>query len=135
MRSRKGGQLCALRCRKPHLWQRMCYEVMSYHALAKGRAAVRAAVPQTAFVAGDERVRGRTPDNVVALALGKHGEHFVRCGKILLMCDDFPAGSDEVYILRNFACILPQLLFAYGTRPAQVRRAVDSFNQGKWEDL
>ncbi len=80
MRSRKGGQPCALRCRQPHLWQRMCYEVMSYHALAKGRAAVRAAVPQTAFVAGDERVRGRTPDDVVALALGKHGEHFVRCG-------------------------------------------------------
>ena len=55
--------------------------------------------------------------------------------KILLMCESFPVGSDEVYILRNFASILPQLLFAYGTRYPQVRRAVDAFNQGKWEDL
>jgi len=43
--------------------------------------------------------------------------------------------SDEVYILRNFATILPQLLFVYGTRPAQVRRAINAFNQGKREDL
>jgi len=27
------------------------------------------------------------------------------------------------------------LLFAYGTRTEQVRRAVDLFNQGRWEDL
>ena len=53
--------------------------------------------------------------------------------KILLMCEIFPVGSDEVYILRNFASILPQLLFAYGTRYPQVRRAVDAFNQGKWK--
>ncbi len=55
--------------------------------------------------------------------------------KILFMCDSFPTGSDEVYILRNFAIILPQLLFAYGTRASQVRRALDAFNLGKWEDL
>jgi len=41
--------------------------------------------------------------------------------KILLMCDGFPAESDEVFILRNFAIILPQLLFGYGTRTEQVR--------------
>ena len=29
---------------------------------------------------------------------------------------------------------LPQL-FVYGTRTEQVRRAVDLFNQGRWEDL
>ena len=51
------------------------------------------------------------------------------------MCETFPVGSDEVYILRNFAGILPQLLFAHGTRYPQVRREVDAFNQGKWEDL
>jgi hypothetical protein len=55
--------------------------------------------------------------------------------KILHMCDGFPAESDEVFILRNFAIILPQLLFVYGTRTEQVRRADDLFNQGKWEDL
>jgi len=55
--------------------------------------------------------------------------------KILHMCDEFPAESDEVFILRNFAIILPQLLFVYGTRTEQVRRADDLFNQGKWEDL
>jgi len=48
---------------------------------------------------------------------------------------DFPRRSDEVYILRNLAGILPQLLFVYGTCYPQVRRAVDTFNQGKWEDL
>jgi len=31
--------------------------------------------------------------------------------KILLMCEGFPVGSNEVYILQNFACILPQLLY------------------------
>ena len=41
--------------------------------------------------------------------------------KILHMCDGFPAESDEVFILRNFAIILPQLLFVYGTRTEQVR--------------
>jgi len=55
--------------------------------------------------------------------------------KILHMCDGFRAESDEVFILRNFAIILPQLLFVYGTRTEQVRRAVDFFNQGKWQDL
>ncbi len=40
--------------------------------------------------------------------------------KILLLCEEFPAGSDEVYILRNFACIIPQLLFVYGTHTEQV---------------
>ncbi len=55
--------------------------------------------------------------------------------KILHMCDGFPAESDEVFILRNFAIILPQLLFVYGTRTEQVCRADDLFNQGKWEDL
>ena len=55
--------------------------------------------------------------------------------KILLLCEGFPAGSDEVYVLRNFACIIPQLLFVYGTRTEQVRRTVNIFNQGKWEDL
>ena len=55
--------------------------------------------------------------------------------KILHMCDEFPAESDEVFILRNFAIILPQLLFVYGTRTEQVCRADDLFNQGKWEDL
>jgi hypothetical protein len=30
---------------------------------------------------------------------------------------------------------LPQLLFVYGTRTEQVRRAHDLFNQGRWEDL
>ena len=51
------------------------------------------------------------------------------------MCEGFPVESDEVFILRNFAITLPQLLFVYGTRTEQVRRAVDLFNQGKWEDL
>ena len=55
--------------------------------------------------------------------------------KILYMCEGFPAKSDEVFILRNFAITLPQLLFVYGTRTEQVRRAVDLFNQGRWEDL
>ena len=55
--------------------------------------------------------------------------------KILHMCDGFPAESDEVFILRNFAITLPQLLFVCGTRTEQVRRAVDLFNQGRWEDL
>jgi len=55
--------------------------------------------------------------------------------KILHMCEGFPVESDEVFILRNFAITLPQLLFVYGTRTEQVRRAVDLFNQGKWEDL
>ena len=51
------------------------------------------------------------------------------------MCEGFPAKSDEVFILRNFDITLPQLLFVYGTRTEQVRRAVDLFNQGRWEDL
>jgi hypothetical protein len=52
------------------------------------------------------------------------------------MCEGFPAGSDEVFILGNLASILPQLLFVYGTRTEQVRRrAVDLFDQGRWEDL
>jgi hypothetical protein len=55
--------------------------------------------------------------------------------KILHMCEGFPAESDEVFILRNLAITLPQLLFVYGTRTEQVRRAVDLFNQGRWEDL
>jgi hypothetical protein len=55
--------------------------------------------------------------------------------KILFMCLGFPIGSDEVYILRNFISILPQLLFVYGTRSEQVRRAVDLFDQGEGEDL
>jgi len=38
-------------------------------------------------------------------------------------------------ILRNLASILPQLLFVYGTRAEQVRRAHDLFNKGRWEDL
>jgi hypothetical protein len=46
----------------------------------------------------------------------------------------FPVGSDEVYILQNFASIMPQRLFVYGTRSEQVRRA-DLFDQGKGEDL
>jgi hypothetical protein len=55
--------------------------------------------------------------------------------KILLMCESFPDCSDEVYILRNLASILSQLLFVYGTRTEQVRRAHDLFNQGRWQDL
>jgi hypothetical protein len=48
------------------------------------------------------------------------------------MCESFPHGSDEVYILRNLASIL---LFVYGTRTEEARRAHDLFNQGRWEDL
>ena len=48
------------------------------------------------------------------------------------MCESFPDGSDEVYILRNLASIL---LFVYGTRREEARRAHDLFNQGRWEDL
>jgi hypothetical protein len=55
--------------------------------------------------------------------------------KILHMCKGFPAESDEVFILRNFAITLPQLLFVYGTRTEQGRRTVYLFNQGRWEDL
>ena len=55
--------------------------------------------------------------------------------KIFFMCESFPDGSDEVYILRNLASILPQLLFVYGTRTEQVRRAHDLFIQGRWEVL
>ena len=55
--------------------------------------------------------------------------------KVLFMCDGFPVGSDERYILRHFAIVLPQLFFAFGTRPAHVSRAADLFDQGKWEKL
>jgi hypothetical protein len=51
------------------------------------------------------------------------------------MCEGFPAGSDEVFILGNLASILPQLLFVYGTRTEQVRKAADLFDQGRLEDL
>ena len=55
--------------------------------------------------------------------------------KVLQMCEGFPAGSDEVFILGNLASILPQLLFVYGTRTEQVRKAADLFDQGRLEDL
>jgi hypothetical protein len=47
------------------------------------------------------------------------------------MCEGFPVGSHEAYFSRNFA----SLLFVYGKRSEQICRAVDLFDQGKWEDL
>jgi hypothetical protein len=43
--------------------------------------------------------------------------------------------SRKIRYFPDAGCIRSQLVFVYDTRSEQVRRAVDLFDQGKWEDL
>jgi hypothetical protein len=54
---------------------------------------------------------------------------------VLLLCVQFPQGSDERYIMRNFAQIFLPLLYVFGRSDSAIDKAQKLFNAGKWADL
>ena len=55
--------------------------------------------------------------------------------EVLAIASTVPQGSDERYILREFAQIALNLLYAFGTHTENVKKAARKFNNGEWESL
>ena len=69
-----------------------------------------------------------------AAVMAEGGLAFER-GLMHSIASTVPQGSDERYILREFAQIALNLLYAFGTHTENVKKAARKFNNGEWESL